>query len=325
MRNSRDHILTSHVGSLPRPDNLIAANRARDEGTADEAGFQALLKSAVADVVALQKKSGVDVPNDGEFGKSMGHAVNYRSWWSYAFNRLTGLDLSKHSANYPTMGSSKSGDIIVSDIGKRRDRAHFAAAYADPEAGIYVKDRETFVRPVCVGPVAYKGHDAIKTDVANLKAALAANGISEGFMTSVAPGSLSRLGNTYYKTHEEFLFACADAMREEYKAIVDAGLILQIDDPAIAENWDAITPEPSLEAYKKFTMGLVEAINHAIRGLPPDRIRFHLCWGSWHGPHMTDIPMRDIVDVMLADQRTGLFVRGRQRASRTRMSPCGRT
>ena len=119
-------------------------------------------------------------------------------------------------------------------------------------------------------------------------------------MTSVAPGSASRIGNEYYKTDEEFLFACADAMREEYKAIVDAGLILQLDDPSIAENWDMINPEPTVEEYRKFSMRRVEALNHAIKGLPQDRIRFHLCWGSWHGPHTTDIPMRDIVDVMLA-------------------------
>ena len=119
-------------------------------------------------------------------------------------------------------------------------------------------------------------------------------------MTAVAPGSASRIGNAYYKTEEELLYACADAMREEYKAILDAGLILQLDDPAIAENWDMINPEPTVEEYKKFSMVRVEALNHAIRGLPQDRIRFHLCWGSWHGPHVTDIAMRDIVDVMLA-------------------------
>ena len=119
-------------------------------------------------------------------------------------------------------------------------------------------------------------------------------------MTSVAPASAARFKNVYYKTDEEFMFAVGEAMREEYKAIVDAGLILQLDDPAIAENWDMINPEPSVEGYQKFTMVRIEALNHAIRGLPQDRIRFHLCWGSWHGPHTTDIPMRDIVDVMLA-------------------------
>jgi 5-methyltetrahydropteroyltriglutamate--homocysteine methyltransferase len=108
------------------------------------------------------------------------------------------------------------------------------------------------------------------------------------------------LGNLYYKTDDELLFACADAMREEYKAIIDAGLVLQIDDPAITDNWDQVVPEPTLDAYKKFTMVRIEALNHAIKGLPEDRIRFHLCWGSWHGPHVTDLPMRDIIDLMLA-------------------------
>ena len=121
-------------------------------------------------------------------------------------------------------------------------------------------------------------------------------------MTSIAPGSATRIANAYYKTYEEFLFACAEAMREEYKAIVDAGLILQLDDPAIADHWDMIDPEPSIEDYQKFAMIQVEALNHAIRGLPKDRIRFHLCWGSWHGPHTTDIAMRDIVEVMLRGQ-----------------------
>jgi 5-methyltetrahydropteroyltriglutamate--homocysteine methyltransferase len=151
-----------------------------------------------------------------------------------------------------------------------------------------------------VAPLTYIGHEAIAADIARFKAALAAAGVEEGFMTAIAPASASRIGNMYYKTDEELLYACADAMREEYKAILDAGLIVQLDDPAIAENWDQINPEPSVEDYKKFTMVRVEALNYAIRDLPQDRIRFHLCWGSWHGPHTTDIAMRDIVEVMLA-------------------------
>ncbi len=120
-------------------------------------------------------------------------------------------------------------------------------------------------------------------------------------MTAIAPGSASRIANAYYKTEEEFMHACAAAMREEYKAIIDAGLILQLDDPSIAENWDQINPEPTIEEYAAaFSMRRVEALNTAIKGLPQDRIRFHLCWGSWHGPHTTDIPMRDIAGVMLA-------------------------
>lgn len=301
MRNSRDHIITSHVGSLPRPDNLIEANRARDAGESkDEAAFQKTLRAAVMDVVRRQKEAGVDVPNDGEFGKSMGQRVNYRAWAMYAFERLGGL-APDGAGPTDVISRSAPGQIVLQSIGKRRDRVKFAAAYNDPEFGVYMgPGAMSIVRPACVGPVTYTGHAAIKADIDNFKAALAANGVAEGFMTSVAPGSVARLVNRYYKTDDEFLFACADAMREEYKAIVDAGLILQLDDPSVAENWDSIDPEPSLEAYKKFTMRRVEAINHAIRGLPEDRIRFHLCWGSWHGPHTTDLPMRDIVDVMLA-------------------------
>jgi 5-methyltetrahydropteroyltriglutamate--homocysteine methyltransferase len=300
MRNSRDHILTSHVGSLPRPDELIEANRKREasEGM-DEAGFQKLLQAAVVDVVRRQQKAGIDVPGDGEFGKSMGHRVNYGAWFSYAFNRLSGLE--RTSVEVPTVPARKLNpdELVLLGLLKRRDRVRFAAAYADPESGISI-GRQPLFRPICVGPVKYVGQDAIKADIAHFKAALAACGVAEGFMTSVAPGSIARLGNTHYKTDEEFMFACADAMREEYKAIVEAGFVLQLDDPGIAENWDQIDPEPSVATYKKFTMRRVEAINHAIKGLPTDRIRFHLCWGSWHGPHTTDLPMRDIVDVMLA-------------------------
>ena len=208
---------------------------------------------------------------------------------------------------------SQPGEVVLTSFADRRDRTRFAAAYDDPEFGHHHRDRARTNWPVCVGPLTYTGHDAIKADIANFKAGARRRGIEEGFMTSVAPGSASRIGNAYYKTDDEFLFACADAMREEYKAIVDAGLILQLDDPSIAENWDQINPEPTVEDYRKFTMRRVEALNHAIKGLPQDRIRFHLCWGSWHGPHTTDIPMRDIVDVMLAINCRRLFVRGRQR------------
>ena len=187
---------------------------------------------------------------------------------------------------------------MLSSYADRRDRKKFLRP-TRTGSGIYTGPRHANW-PVCVGPISYKGHDAIKADIAYFKAALKAAGVEEGFMTSVGPASAARLANAYYKTDEEFIFACADAMREEYKAIVDAGLILQLDDPAIAENWDMVNPEPAVKDYQKFTMVRVEALNHALRGLPEDRIRLHLCWGSWHGPHTTDIPMQDIVSVMLA-------------------------
>jgi 5-methyltetrahydropteroyltriglutamate--homocysteine methyltransferase len=300
MKYSRDHILTSHVGSLPRPDALIEANRARQSGEpVEEARFAAQLGAAVADVVRRQVDLGIAVPGDGEFGKSMGHRVNYGAWWSYSFNRLDGLELGGPGLYEMPARRARPGEIALTSFADRRDRQRFAAAYADPESGITTGPRARNW-PVCVGPLTYKGHAAIAADIANFKAGLAACGIEEGFMTSIAPGSASRIGNAYYTTEEAFLFACADAMREEYRAIIDAGLILQLDDPSIAENWDQVNPEPTVEEYRAFSMQRVEALNHAIKGLPKDRIRFHLCWGSWHGPHTTDIPMRDIIDVMLA-------------------------
>src|SRR5205823_11668047 len=139
--------------------------------------------------------------------------------------------------------------------------------------------------------IAWAKLDALAQGAALASRQLKAAGLEEGFMTSVAPGSAYRIPNAYYKSDEEFLYACAEAMREEYKAILDAGLALQLDDPATATGWDMIDPEPSVEDYKKFTMVRVEALNYALRDLPQERIRFHLCWGSWHGPHTTDIPM----------------------------------
>jgi 5-methyltetrahydropteroyltriglutamate--homocysteine methyltransferase len=257
-----------------------------------------MLRRAVDDVVCRQKELGIDVPGDGEFGKSVGNRVNYGAWWNYVFLRLGGLKLDGPSLDHMTPREPRSGEIVLLNASRRRDRVRFAAAYADRESGVFMGPRPT-TGPICVGPLSYIGHDALRADIANFKAALAGAGVEEGFMTSVAPGSAYRIPNTFYERDEDFLHACAEAMREEYKAIIDAGLILQLDDPATATGWDMIDPEPDVEDYKKFTMVRVEALNQALRGLPQERIRFHLCWGSWHGPHMTDIPMRDIVDVML--------------------------
>src|SRR6266851_2353062 len=249
MRTSTDHILTSHAGSLPRPDELIEANRVREAGdAADEYKFQQTLRRAVGDVVRRQRDLGIDIPGDGEFGKSMGQRVNYGAWRSYSFHRLGGLEFGGPSLYDSTPRRARPGEVVLTNFADRRDRARFAAAY-----------------------------------VANFKAALTAAGVEEGFMTAVGPASCSRIGNAFYKSDEEFVYACAEAMREEYKAILDAGLVLQFDDPAVAENWDLVNPEPTVEEYQKFTMVRIEALNHALRGLPEDCIRFHLCWGSWHG------------------------------------------
>jgi 5-methyltetrahydropteroyltriglutamate--homocysteine methyltransferase len=297
-----DRILTSHAGSLPRPEELIELNRGRAQpGFTDEAGYQQELTAAVAGVVRRQQETGIDVVNDGEYGHAMGQRYNYGSWWAYVFQRLGGLELTEVSLRQVPLAPPRPGQIRLGSFVNRRDRQLFSEAYADPGSGASLPDTgETRRAPVCRGPISYRGQDAVRRDIANLKAALAAAGLADGYLNAVAPGSCARFGNEYYATDEELIYACADAMREEYRAIVDAGLILQLDDPAIAENWDGISPEPSIEDYRRFTMIRVEALNHAIRGLPAERIRFHLCWGSWHGPHVTDIPMADIAEVMLA-------------------------
>jgi 5-methyltetrahydropteroyltriglutamate--homocysteine methyltransferase len=178
MRYSRDHILTTHAGSLPRPDDLIAANRVRDTGEAvDEARFQAQLRSSVADVVRRQRECGVDVPGDGEYGKSMGHRINYGAWWSYSFHRLDGLELSGPGLYAMPARRSHPGEVVLTSFTDRRDRQRFAAAYNDPESGVSTGPRASNW-PVCVGPLTYKGHEAINADIANFKTGLEAAGIA---------------------------------------------------------------------------------------------------------------------------------------------------
>ncbi len=293
MRSSSDGILTSHAGSLPRPDSLIGMDRAN--GTISDEQ----LRDAVSEVVRRQTEAGITVPGDGEYGKSMGHKVNYGAWWSYSFQRLGGLELKGDALYTLPAVRSEPGNVQLTSFADRRDRQAFKAAYSDPDSGVTTGPRDAIAWPTCTGPVTYIGQEAIASDIANFKAALDAAGVSEGFMTAIAPGSACRIANEYYDSEDAFMYACADALREEYRAIIDAGLILQLDDPSIAENFDQVNPEPAIADYQAFTMKRVEALNHAIAGLPTDRIRFHLCWGSWHGPHTTDIPMADIVDVML--------------------------
>ena len=302
MRNSSNRIEVTHVDSLPRWEKLREANKKRLEQGGELDGFDEILKESVDAVVRKQKDVGVTVPNDGEYGKAMAGKVDYGAWWSYSFQRLGGLEVREGgiSGVAPHQESSP-GDVKLTNFANRRDWVTFADAYQDPTAGIALGDtgeQPTF--PVQVEPVTYIGQEQVQADIANMKAAMEANGFDEGFITAVSPGSAARIGNEYYKTEEEFIYACADALKEEYKAIVDAGLILQIDDPSIAENYDQITPEPSIEDYRSFTQIRVDALNHALEGIPEDRVRFHLCWGSWHGPHTTDVEFKHIVDLMLS-------------------------
>jgi 5-methyltetrahydropteroyltriglutamate--homocysteine methyltransferase len=265
-------------------------------------GFDEILAESVSQVIRKQKEVGVTIPNDGEYGKAMAGKVDYGAWWSYSFQRLGGLELKPGGMDIVPKQQSAPGEVKLSSFSDRRDWNAFAEAYSDPTSGIHLAnndDNPMNMFPVVVEPVTYIGQELVQADIANMKAAMAENGVEEGFITAVSPGSAARIGNQYYANEEELMYACADALKEEYKAIVDAGLILQIDDPSIAENFDQIVPEPSIEDYRHFTKIRVDALNHALEGIPADRVRFHLCWGSWHGPHTTDIEFRHIVDLML--------------------------
>src|SRR5271166_4661534 len=191
MRTSTDRILTSHAGSLPRPDDLIEANRAREAGgTTGEHEFQQRLRAAVGDVVRHQRDLGIDIPGDGEFGKSMGQRVNYGAGRSYSFQRMGGLAIGGPSQYDVTPRRSRPGEVVLSNFADRRDRARFASVYGDPDSGTSIGPRPA--APTCVGPLTYIGHDAIKSDIANFNAALDAAGVEEGFMTSIGPASCSR-------------------------------------------------------------------------------------------------------------------------------------
>jgi 5-methyltetrahydropteroyltriglutamate--homocysteine methyltransferase len=294
-------IPTTHAGSLPRTPDLIELNRARmaGHGADAERQYAESLRAAVGQVMRRQAELGIDVPNDGEYGHEMDSAVDYGAWWGYVFYRLGGVELGGTPLGEMPPRRSSPGHVVLSSFSDRRDWQLFAEAYADPDSGVSL-GRSGRRFPVCRGPITYTGQAAVARDIAAVRAAMVAAGVSEGFLNAVAPGSCARFANEYYETDEDFMFACADALREEYAAVIDAGLVLQLDDPCIAENWDQINPAPSVADYQRFAMLRVEALNHAIAGLPADRIRFHLCWGSWHGPHTTDIPMADIVEVMLA-------------------------
>jgi 5-methyltetrahydropteroyltriglutamate--homocysteine methyltransferase len=303
MKHSTDRILTTHAGSLSRPADLIAINRSRAAGQAgDNAAYAQCLTAAVDGVVRKQRELGVDIPDDGEFGKPMASNYDYGVWWNYAFARMEGF-VPAESVPESKHKKSSVAEVALTVMTNRRDWKKFGEFYRDPEStGTLLGSaaRRPTRRPVCTAPIKYTGQAAIQADIANLKKAMTAAGVEEGFMCSIGPGSFARGEDLHYKTEEEFVYASAEAMREEYKAIVDAGIVLQIDDPSLPDNWDMVDPEPPLDEFKKFERVRIEALNHALRGLPEDRIRFHICWGSWHGPHTTDIPLKDIVDLVLS-------------------------
>ncbi len=272
MKRSAGRILTTHVGSLPLPDGVEA----------DVANDEAKLRVAVKHVVDKQREIGLDIINEGEYTKG-------GDWLAYMDGRFGGFEERPPPGGKPL-------------IAQGRDRDEFADFYQyASERGLlfYQSTQMRLKRPhwVCTGPITYTAQAAVAREVETLKAFVKPE---DAFLTSTAPASLEVYRrNEYYKTDEEYVFALADALRIEYEAIARAGLILQIDDAWLTALWDRIGIAMGLEGYRKYCTMRIEALNHALRNIPEDQIRYHLCWGSWHGPHAFDLEMINIIDIML--------------------------
>jgi len=275
MKRSRERILTTHAGSLARPDALRALLTAKDDAAPyDAAALAVQVRDAVAGVVRQQMAVGLDVVNDGEQSK--------RNFTPYAGERLGGIE----------ERMLRPGERVLAQI-YGRDAAEFPEFFAGRGN---LAGREA----VCSGPLTYIGQRAVEADIANFRAALIGVEPAEAFLPAVAPGTIEHwLRNEHYATDEAYLAAIADAMKVEYDAIVRAGFLLQIDDPDLADAWQ-IHPHMRVAEYQKFAALRIEALNHALRDIPPERVRFHVCWGSYHGPHKHDLPLRDLTDLLLA-------------------------
>ncbi len=287
MKHSTDRILTTHVGSLIRPPELQEFLRARQGGKPhDEKAFQACLSSSVAEVVKRQADAGIDVVSDGEFGKSI-------SWAQYALTRLSGFERRPIT------------DDKANPFKRGADRTRFAEFYAELDSK---EAPATVTEAICTGPITYTGNDELRRDIDNFKAALKNVKVEEAFLPVAAPSSvIPDRKNEYYKSEEELQFAIAEAMRTEYKTIIDAGFLVQLDDARSAVTFDRMVPPASFADYKRWLEKQIEIMNHALEGLPRDRIRYHICWGSWPGPHTSDVPLKDVIDVVLK-ARVGAFV-----------------
>jgi 5-methyltetrahydropteroyltriglutamate--homocysteine methyltransferase len=279
MKRSTDRILTTHVGSLPRPEDLRQTIMAKMQGQpVDPAGFAARVKDAVAETVRRQVEAGIDIVADGEQGRV--------GFIPYVNERLAGITPSPtaEAANY---------------WGRSREYQAFPEFYAWAASMPGTAGQTGRSRWVCTGPVSYKGLAALQSDIANLKAALEGQKYEEAFMPAVSPSNLANWNrNEHYKTEEEYLVALADALHEEYGAIIDAGLVLQVDDPLLASYY-VMHPEASLADCRKWAEHRVEILNHALRGLPADRIRYHTCYSINIGPRVHDMELKHLIDIML--------------------------
>jgi 5-methyltetrahydropteroyltriglutamate--homocysteine methyltransferase len=285
MKQSTNRILTTHVGSLSRPTDLIEMYR--EQAPADK--LESRLTSAVGEVVRQQIEAGIDVVNDGEFGKPVSDEVDYGAWATYIYQRLSGFETRELPPDF---------SAINSILGNSKDRVDFAEFYQSGEIGM--PSRARLLRyPMNVGPIQYTGYELIQRDIRNLKAALAGKQVEEAFLTAAVTGVVLLPGE-YYKHPEEQATAIAEAMRQEYKAITDAGMNVQLDDPILVNVYEwQYSMSGDMAAFRKWAEAHIELVNHALEGIPEDQVRYHICWGSWKGPHSSDLPLRDVIDLML--------------------------
>jgi 5-methyltetrahydropteroyltriglutamate--homocysteine methyltransferase len=273
MKHSSERILTTHTGSLPRSADLLTMLQRKESGeTFDPTALAARVKSAVAEIVRQQMAAGVDIVNDGEMGKP--------SYSTYVKNRLSGFE-----------GSEKSVPLRATDLLEFRNFARRGAN----ETGVAV-----LKRPACEAPVSYRDFNAVQADVQNLQAAVVAAHPVEAFMTAASPGVITFfLSNKYYPTHEAYLRALAEAMQSEYEAICAAGFILQVDCPDLAMSRHVQFKDLGLAEFRKTIELHIDVLNHALMNIRPDQVRLHLCWGNYEGPHHHDVPLRDILDIIV--------------------------
>jgi 5-methyltetrahydropteroyltriglutamate--homocysteine methyltransferase len=289
LKRSDKRILTTHVGSLIRPPELIQFLRAkRSRDAYDEDAYQRCLADSVAEIVRQQAKIGLDVISDGEFGKSI-------SWSQYVLERLAGFESRPSTSGHDPYAYGA-------------DRERFPEFYEELDA------RDGGARGgdvVCVGPISYTGQAELQRDIDNFKAALAKVNVTEGFLPVAAPSSaIPDRKNEYYRSEEDIVHAIADAMRTEYKMIVDNGLLVQIDDARAAVTFDRQVPPKTFAQYRDWVAMHMDALNHALEGIPEEKIRYHVCWGSWPGPHTTDVPLKDIVDLILRVKAGAYVIEG---------------
>jgi len=279
MKRSTERILTTHAGRLEGPPELTKLmGTVRDRREADPDAIEPRLREAIVYVLEKQAEAGIDIVSNGELGR-------YGYGLSYYGRRLSGLSSRKVKEGEPAWMAQRTGE-----------RLEFAEFYQDLG---WTGPTE---RIICTGPITYIGDEEVRKEIETYRAAIEEANVpfEEAFMSAFAPGWLEHFfHNEFYDRDEEFVFALAEAMRHEYRAIVDAGFILQIDDPALPDTYDMFVPPPDIDEYRKFAMFRIDALNHALDGIPEDRLRYHICWGSWHGPHTHDLPLEHIVDLLL--------------------------